>query len=157
MLTSGAWFGMETAGCAPHGLWQIGLDEGLAQIASFGFTTIRQPFSNACLHAQTTPSARPQRATSPVSAGVLGLVRWLRRRGDAAVELGRSGWSFSFADPAVRSVVNAWGMTSQVAGGRVTCIGTDWAVDMPAGGQRVAGLQVVTSGDAHTAPRLDLR
>jgi endoglucanase len=49
-----AWFGMETPGRAPHGLWQIGLDEGLAQIASFGFTTIRLPFSNACLHAQTT-------------------------------------------------------------------------------------------------------
>ena len=49
-----AWFGMETPGCAPHGLWQIGLDEGLAQIASFGFTTVRLPFSNACLHAGAT-------------------------------------------------------------------------------------------------------
>ena len=49
-----AWFGMETPGCAPHGLWQIGLDEGLAQIASFGFTTVRLPFSNACLHASAT-------------------------------------------------------------------------------------------------------
>ncbi|WP_344811005.1 glycoside hydrolase family 5 protein [Microlunatus aurantiacus] len=49
-----AWFGMETPGCAPHGLWQIGLDDGLAQIASFGFTTIRLPFSNACLHGSTT-------------------------------------------------------------------------------------------------------
>lgn len=46
-----AWFGMETASCAPHGLWQISLDEGLAQIASFGFTTVRLPFSNDCLHA----------------------------------------------------------------------------------------------------------
>ena len=49
-----AWFGMETASCAPHGLWQIGLDDGLAQIASFGFTTIRLPFSNECLHASAT-------------------------------------------------------------------------------------------------------
>ena len=35
-----AWFGMETASCAPHGLWQISLDDGLARIASFGFTYI---------------------------------------------------------------------------------------------------------------------
>ena len=68
---------------------------------------------------------------------------------------GRSGWSFSYADPAARSVVNAWGMTCQVAGGRVTCTGTDWAVDVPAGGQRVVGLQVVTSADAPGAPRLE--
>ena len=45
---------METSGCAPHGLWQISLDDGLAQIASFGFTTIRLPFSNECLHATST-------------------------------------------------------------------------------------------------------
>ena len=70
---------------------------------------------------------------------------------------GRSGWSFSYADPAARSVVNAWGMTCQVAAGRVTCTGTEWAVDVPAGGQRVVGLQVDTSGAAPTTPRLDLR
>lgn len=49
-----AWFGMETPSCAPHGLWQIGLDDGLAQIASFGFTTVRLPFSNECLHSAAT-------------------------------------------------------------------------------------------------------
>ena len=56
-----AWFGMETPGCAPHGLWQIGLDEGLAQIASFGFTTVRLPFSNACLHAAATTGIDAQK------------------------------------------------------------------------------------------------
>ncbi len=49
-----AWFGMETPNCAPHGLWQIGLDDGLAQIASFGFNTVRLPFSNECLRASAT-------------------------------------------------------------------------------------------------------
>jgi endoglucanase len=48
------WFGLETTNCAPHGLWQIGLDDGLAQIASFGFNTIRLPFSNECLAGSTT-------------------------------------------------------------------------------------------------------
>ena len=48
------WFGLETANCAPHGLWQISLDDGLAQIASFGFTTIRLPFSNECIAGSTT-------------------------------------------------------------------------------------------------------
>ncbi len=48
------WFGMETSNCAPHGLWQIGLDSGMAQIASFGFNAIRLPFSNQCIE-QTTP------------------------------------------------------------------------------------------------------
>jgi endoglucanase len=50
------WFGMETSNCAPHGLWQISLDDGMAQIAGFGFNTIRLPFSNECL-----------RGTAPVS------------------------------------------------------------------------------------------
>jgi endoglucanase len=49
-----AWFGMETPNCAPHGLWQIGLEDGLAAIRSFGFNTVRLPFSNACLHAAAT-------------------------------------------------------------------------------------------------------
>src|SRR4051812_10602449 len=48
------WFGMETSNCAPHGLWQISLDSGMAQIAGFGFNTIRLPYSNQCLR-QTTP------------------------------------------------------------------------------------------------------
>ncbi|HET9648644.1 MAG TPA: cellulase family glycosylhydrolase, partial [Microlunatus sp.] len=49
VVTAVNWFGMETPSCAPHGLWQIGLDEGLAQIAGFGYNTIRLPFSNECL------------------------------------------------------------------------------------------------------------
>lgn len=43
------WFGMETTNCAPHGLWAIGLDDGLATIASMGFNTIRLPYSNECI------------------------------------------------------------------------------------------------------------
>jgi endoglucanase len=50
------WFGMETSDCAPHGLWQIRLDDGLAQIASLGFNTIRLPYSNECLHASHATS-----------------------------------------------------------------------------------------------------
>ena len=50
------WFGMETSNCAPHGLWKITLDQGLAQIASFGFNTIRLPYSNQCLRAATATS-----------------------------------------------------------------------------------------------------
>jgi endoglucanase len=48
------WFGMETSNCAPHGLWTISLDAGMAQIAGFGFNTIRLPFSNQCID-QTAP------------------------------------------------------------------------------------------------------
>ncbi|MCG7417033.1 cellulase family glycosylhydrolase [Microbacterium sp. ACRRU] len=51
-----AWFGMETSNCAPHGLWSIPLDEGLAKIAAMGFTTVRLPFSNECLAAGRTTS-----------------------------------------------------------------------------------------------------
>jgi endoglucanase len=47
---------METANCAPHGLWQISLDQGLAQISSFGFNTVRLPYSSECLHASGTTS-----------------------------------------------------------------------------------------------------
>ncbi|MGS0684700.1 cellulase family glycosylhydrolase [Nakamurella sp. GG22] len=43
------WFGMETSNCAPHGLWQISLDQAMDQIASFGFTAIRLPYSSECL------------------------------------------------------------------------------------------------------------
>ena len=53
-----SWFGLETSNCAPHGLWQISLDAGLAQIASFGFNTIRLPFSNECLAASAPNSIR---------------------------------------------------------------------------------------------------
>jgi endoglucanase len=51
-----AWFGMETANCAPHGLWTINLDSALAQIRSFGFNAIRLPYANQCLNAGATTS-----------------------------------------------------------------------------------------------------
>jgi endoglucanase len=51
-----AWFGMETTNCAPHGLWTISLEAGLAQIKSMGFNTIRLPYSNECLAASSTQS-----------------------------------------------------------------------------------------------------
>ncbi|MGD8195911.1 cellulase family glycosylhydrolase, partial [Herbiconiux sp. P18] len=51
-----SWFGMETSNCAPHGLWSISLDAGLAQIASMGFNTIRLPFSNECIGQSVTTS-----------------------------------------------------------------------------------------------------
>ncbi len=52
VIRAASWFGMETANCAPHGLWQIRLDDGMAQIASFGFNAIRLPYSNECLAAK---------------------------------------------------------------------------------------------------------
>jgi len=48
------WFGMETANCAPHGLWQISLDQAMDQIASFGFNTVRLPYSSECLAGTAT-------------------------------------------------------------------------------------------------------
>ncbi|GAA3037906.1 cellulase family glycosylhydrolase [Microbacterium dextranolyticum] len=50
------WFGLETPNCAPHGLWSITLDEGLAQIAAMGFNTVRLPFSTQCLAGTSTSS-----------------------------------------------------------------------------------------------------
>jgi endoglucanase len=50
------WFGLETANCAPHGLWSVSLDSALDQIRRFGFNTIRLPYANQCLDASTTPS-----------------------------------------------------------------------------------------------------
>jgi len=55
-IKAAAWFGMETSNCAPHGLWSIPLDDGLAAIAGMGFNTIRLPFSNECLAAKTSNS-----------------------------------------------------------------------------------------------------
>lgn len=55
-IKAAAWFGMETSNCAPHGLWSISLDDGLAAIAGMGFNTIRLPFSNECLAAKTSNS-----------------------------------------------------------------------------------------------------
>ncbi|PRY68561.1 endoglucanase [Glaciihabitans tibetensis] len=51
-----SWFGMETSNCAPHGLWAISLDAGLAHIKSMGFNTVRLPFSNECLASASTNS-----------------------------------------------------------------------------------------------------
>jgi len=59
-----SWFGMETAECAPHGLWTIRLQNGLAQIKSMGFNTIRLPFSNECLDQKTTNSINFERNPS---------------------------------------------------------------------------------------------
>jgi len=55
-IKAAAWFGMETSNCAPHGLWSIPLDDGLAAIAGMGFNAIRLPFSNECLAAKTSNS-----------------------------------------------------------------------------------------------------
>ncbi|SDS40102.1 endoglucanase [Friedmanniella luteola] len=63
-----SWFGMETPSCAPHGLWQISLDDGLARIASFGFNTVRLPFSNQCLAAGATEGV--DAATNPDLQGL---------------------------------------------------------------------------------------
>ena len=57
VLRATSWFGMETANCAPHGLWTINLDDGMAQIASFGFNAIRLPFSNECLDPASSPNS----------------------------------------------------------------------------------------------------
>jgi endoglucanase len=50
------WFGMETANCAPHGLWTISLTSALTQIRSFGFNAIRLPYANQCLDPGATTS-----------------------------------------------------------------------------------------------------
>ncbi|WP_291056940.1 cellulase family glycosylhydrolase [Herbiconiux sp.] len=63
-----AWFGMETGNCAPHGLWSISLDAGLAQIASMGFNTVRLPYSNECLSAVASNSINA--AVNPGLAGL---------------------------------------------------------------------------------------
>lgn len=55
-----AWFGMETSNCAPHGLWSISLDAGMAEIAELGFNTVRLPFSNECIAASATTSINEQ-------------------------------------------------------------------------------------------------
>ena len=58
------WFGLETSNCAPHGLWSISLDSGMAQIAGFGFNTIRLPYSNQCIE-QTGPVSGIDAARNP--------------------------------------------------------------------------------------------
>jgi endoglucanase len=71
VIRSVAWFGMETSNCAPHGLWSISLDQGMAQIAAMGFNTIRLPFSNECLASPTTTSISEQ--LNPDLAGLTAL------------------------------------------------------------------------------------
>ena len=55
-IKAASWFGMETPTCAPHGMWTITLDEGMARIASLGFNTVRLPYANECLRAPGTTS-----------------------------------------------------------------------------------------------------
>ncbi|MBG6216624.1 aryl-phospho-beta-D-glucosidase BglC (GH1 family) [Arthrobacter sp. CAN_A6] len=43
------WFGLETDQCVPHGLWTLKMNDGLKQIKSMGFNTIRLPYSNECI------------------------------------------------------------------------------------------------------------
>ena len=43
------WFGLETADCAPHGLWAVSMAHVLDQIRDFGFNTVRVPFADQCL------------------------------------------------------------------------------------------------------------
>jgi endoglucanase len=63
-----------------------------------------------------------------------------------------AGWSISWVDPGASSVVNAWGMTCTVGGGRVRCVGADWAKSIPAGGTVRVGLQVAGNGQPPHAP-----
>ena len=64
------WFGMETSNCAPHGLWQISLDQAMDQIASFGFNAVRLPYSSECLAA---PAASVSGVDSRLNPGLQGL------------------------------------------------------------------------------------
>ena len=43
------WFGLETANCAPHGLWSVSMGSVLDQVRGFGFNALRMPFANQCL------------------------------------------------------------------------------------------------------------
>lgn len=55
LIKAANWFGLETASCAPDGLWKISLDSGMATIAGLGFNTIRLPYSSQCIE-QRTPA-----------------------------------------------------------------------------------------------------
>ena len=55
-LTGVNWFGLETSGLCPHGLWSRGLGEMLDQIAALGFNTLRLPFSNQLFDAASQPN-----------------------------------------------------------------------------------------------------
>jgi endoglucanase len=49
VIRAANWFGLETDQCVPHGLWTIALADGLKQIRSMGFNTVRLPYSNECI------------------------------------------------------------------------------------------------------------
>src|SRR3954470_18555668 len=51
------WFGLETANCAPHGLWSVSMGSALDQIRSFGFNALRVPYANQCLDATATANS----------------------------------------------------------------------------------------------------
>jgi endoglucanase len=68
----------------------------------------------------------------------------------------RAGWSVSWADPHAKSVVNAWGMTCSLSGGRITCKGADWATTLQPNQPVSVGLQVAGDGIAPTAPVLTI-
>ncbi|MEH3089992.1 MAG: cellulase family glycosylhydrolase [Microbacterium arborescens] len=78
-----SWFGMETSNCAPHGLWTLSLDDGLADIASMGFNTIRLPFSNECLASRATTSIDANANPGLVSLTPLQLMDTVIRRAKA--------------------------------------------------------------------------
>lgn len=78
-----SWFGMETPTCAPHGLWAIALDEGLARIASLGFNTIRLPYANECLRATQSNSIDGRRNPSLVGKTPLQVMDLVIRRAEA--------------------------------------------------------------------------
>jgi endoglucanase len=78
-----SWFGMETSTCAPHGLWEISLDEGMARIASLGFNTVRLPFANECLRATEAHSIDGRKNPSLVGKTPLQVMDRLIRRAEA--------------------------------------------------------------------------
>lgn len=51
-----SWFGMETANCAPHGLWSVSVASVLDRIKGWGFNTLRLPYANQCLAGSPTTS-----------------------------------------------------------------------------------------------------
>lgn len=66
-----SWFGLETETCAPHGLWSISVDQGMAQIAGMGFNTVRVPFSNECIAGKTASSINTSRNPKLAAASPL--------------------------------------------------------------------------------------
>ncbi len=65
----------------------------------------------------------------------------------------QTGWSLSWADPGAKTVVNSWGMTCHLGGGRITCAGSGWGAALSAHQPVTVGLQVgdTSAGPAHPA------